>query len=288
MNQNSSKNTFEFLVNKINAYNRQESRAIVYALMEYSLGISKIDILCDKPLSSVPDFTNMIERLNRHEPLQYILGNAFFLGNSFKVNKNVLIPRPETEELVNAVIEHRKHYLDRDSRINILDIGTGSGCIAVSLAKSLPNDGVFAFDISEDALAIAEENAQLLEAKVIFEKFDILAQKAMEYPITFDIIVSNPPYVRESEKQEMEANVLEYEPSLALFVEDHDALKFYEAIADFATINLRSQGCIWFEINEYLAREMQELMLEKGFSEVRIIQDIHGKKRILFAKFCEN
>ncbi len=287
MNQNSSKNTFEFLVNAITAYNRQESRVIAYTLMEFYLGINKIDILCDKPLDFEIDFDGIIERLNQNEPIQYIIGSTFFLGNVFKVNKNVLIPRSETEELVLEIIKYRQNNIVSESAINILDIGTGSGCIAISLAKMLPKDCVTAFDISEGALEIAQSNADLLNTKVQFEKFDILSGKSTKYPLLFDIIVSNPPYVRESEKQEMNANVLDFEPALALFVEDNDALKFYEAIADFARINLNLGGCIWFEINEYLANEMQEMMERKGFDSIKIMRDINGKNRILFAKFCK-
>lgn len=221
----------------------------------------------------------IIERLKKSEPIQYILGEAQFFDLKFKVNKDVLIPRPETEELVELIIED-----NQDNRaVKILDIGTGSGCIAISLAKYLNNLTVSAWDVSESALIVAAENACTNNVNVDFQKVDVLG--CIPAQQKYDLIVSNPPYVLDSEKRAMDNNVLRYEPHLALFVEDNEALIFYERIASIAQGLLNKGGRLYFEINEQKGQETVNMLEDKGFSKVSIKKDISGKDRIVTAIF---
>ena len=201
----------------------------------------------------------------------------------FEVNKNVLIPRPETEELVEWIIERRKLSFgsaqDDSGKIKILDIGTGSGCIAISLAKNIPNASVFAIDVSEKALVTAQKNAQSNEENINFIHKNILETDDLD--AQFDIIVSNPPYVRELEKVEIKKNVLDNEPHLALFVEDNDALVFYRKITELAQKNLAPNGQLFFEINQYLGKEMVELLEKMNFKSVELRKDIYGNDRMI-------
>jgi release factor glutamine methyltransferase len=219
----------------------------------------------------------VLAQLEKQRPIQYIFGTTHFYGLEFKVNENTLIPRPETEELVEWIIKENASA----GKIKILDIGTGSGCIGIALAKNLPDAGVYAIDVSEDALAVAKRNSDHNDAKVTFWQKDILATKSL--PETFDIIVSNPPYVRNLEKQEIKKNVLEYEPHLALFVEDNDALLFYRKIAELAKTALTPEGKIYFEINQYLGKETKDMISNKGFSNVELLKDIYGNDRMIKA-----
>lgn len=224
-----------------------------------------------------------VKDLRNEKPLQYILGKADFYGLKFIVNENVLIPRPETEELVHLIINDIKelNLTSDSSQINILDIGTGSGCIPVALKKRLPQAKVYAIDISAKAIEIAERNAEMNEVKVNFSRFDILLPD-LEIPFPkFDIIVSNPPYIKIAEKEKMKKNVLDFEPHIALFVDDNDALLFYRAIADHALKMLKPNRKIYFEINEELGLETKELIEKKGFKNVELIKDINKKNRIL-------
>jgi len=225
-----------------------------------------------------------LSRLKVQEPIQYIISETEFFGLPFKVNEHTLIPRPETEELVTFVIESSRFKVQDSRPLTILDIGTGSGCIAVSLAKNISNAKVYAIDVSEEALKIAKHNAELNKADIHFFKVDILTSSTwnLEFKdLEFDIIVSNPPYVRHLEKKEIKNNVLNYEPHLALFVEDDNPLQFYEAIANFAMDNLNKKGCLFFEINQYLGNETKQLLQDKGFTDLELKPDIFGNNRML-------
>ena len=226
--------------------------------------------------SEMLTFHFAVKDLLKNKPIQYIIGETDFCDLKFKVNGNVLIPRPETSELVYKIVERQK---TKDKRqLSILDIGTGSGCIAISLAKNIPDSKVYALDISEKALEVAKENAINNNVDVTFINDDILSLKN-NIDTKFDIIVSNPPYVRELEKAEMRDNVLNWEPHNALFVSDNDPLIFYRNILEFAQTHLNENGEIWFEINEYLGKEMTVLCKEYDFSDVEIFKDFRGKER---------
>lgn len=280
----SSKQLYDNLLQQITAYETQEAKEIVFWLMEFYLGLRKIDILSDKSFEKTIDWTKIIDRLNIHEPIQYILGETEFYGRRFLVNDSVLIPRPETEELVKYIVDKQKNQFPESShQLSILDIGTGSGCIAVSLAKELPNFEVSAYDISEKALKTAQKNAELNKADVTFEKVDILNPPFTIHHSPFTIIVSNPPYVTTQEINRMQKNVLDFEPHLALFVEDSEPLIFYEAIANFAFNNLTDNGLVAVEINETLGEETADVFRRKGFSEIEISKDIHQKDRFVSA-----
>ena len=297
---NSSKTLFNQLVSEITSvYEENEAKSIVYLLLEHYLNLSKTDILLDNNISQSTDFQDVIIRLKAHEPVQYIIGETEFYGRKFKVTTDTLIPRPETEELVQLVLAssaprggtfsddlQRNFILEVPPRgaegAVILDIGTGSGCIAISLACELPNSQVYAYDISENALRVAKENAEINNANVIFEQMDILNISLSSFP-TFSIIVSNPPYVMNAEKLKMEQNVLDYEPHLALFVEDSNPLIFYKAIAEFASKNLTDRGLCVVEINQAFGLETAELFWNQGFRYVEVVKDMFGKDRVVKA-----
>ncbi len=219
-----------------------------------------------------------LSKLKLEEPLQYILGTAHFMDLDFKVNEHVLIPRPETEELVEWVILDCQVERSRDLRI--LDIGTGSGCIAIALAKKFPDANVYALDVSEQAIGVAKENAKLNGVDVTFIHQDIL-DPDFELELEFDVIVSNPPYVRELEKEGIKDNVKKYEPHVALFVQDEDPLLFYKAITQFAISHLKKKGKLYFEINQYLGKETQALLEAHNFLEIELRKDIFGNDRML-------
>jgi release factor glutamine methyltransferase len=222
-----------------------------------------------------------LELLKQQKPIQYILGETEFYGLPFKVNENTLIPRQETEELVEWIINE---FGTRNSEFRILDIGTGSGCIAVSLAKNLPNAKVYALDVSREAIKVAKENAKLNSLDIEFIEADILSvchADLVSGSHKFDVIVSNPPYVRNLEKELMQSNVLENEPHLALFVENENPLQFYKAITDFAISNLNQKGVLFFEINEYLGKEMIQLLSDSHFKDIELKQDMFKKDRMI-------
>ncbi len=221
--------------------------------------------------------TDITKRLKAEEPLQYILGNTEFYGYNFEVNSNVLIPRPETEELITWI----KESSSENDNIKILDIGTGSGCIPITLKKEIPTAEVFALDISEKAIETAKKNAKNNNVDVTFLLHDILSEKELEN--TFDIIVSNPPYVRNLEKEEIKNNVLNNEPHLALFVEDDNPLIFYKRIADIAKTALNPNGLLFFEINQYLGNETKQMLEDKNFSNVILKRDLFGNNRMIKA-----
>ena len=233
--------------------------------------------------SELLKFNNIVKDLKKHKPIQYILGSARFYGLNLLVNENVLIPRPETEELVDLIIKGLEAGRPK-LEVNIIDIGTGSGCIAIALKKNIPNANVYAIDISEKALEVATQNAEHSHVEITFLKADILLSvnhQIIKSPNLFDIIVSNPPYITISEKNKMEKNVLHYEPHDALFVEDNDPLKFYRAIADFSLNSLSKNGKLFFEINEKYGQELMSMLTDKNFKNIALKKDISGKNRIL-------
>lgn len=260
-------------------YPSTEIESFFNILADNFLGMSRLEIALAPEFmlnnEQVIAFELALKRLKKHEPVQYITGETEFFGFKFQVNKNVLIPRPETEELVEWIIKD----FGKNENLKILDIGTGSGCIAISLAKNLKAE-VSAFDISEEALSIAQKNADINKVKIDFQKVDIL--KTEELAERYDIIVSNPPYVREQEKEQMQKNVLDHEPETALYVKNDDALIFYKRIAELAQHSLKPKGALYFEINQYLPDETKALVENFGF-EAELKKDIFGNYRMLKA-----
>jgi release factor glutamine methyltransferase len=225
----------------------------------------------------IEQWNAVLSQLEEQKPIQYIFSTTHFYGLDFEVNSSTLIPRPETEELVEWIIHENK----RGGVTKILDIGTGSGCIAVSLAKNLPDAQVFAIDVSEEALKVSQRNAVANAVHVTFIQQDILTAETL--PKQFDVIVSNPPYVRNLEKAEIKQNVLDYEPHLALFVDDNDALIFYRKIALLAKANLPKNGRLYFEINQYLGTETVQMLEDYGFTNVALKKDMYGNDRMVSA-----
>lgn len=261
-------------------YGEDEAQQFFYMLAEAYLGFSKIDIALQPNQIIVAEqldkFEKAKQRLLVNEPIQHIIGHAYFYENEFKVNEHTLIPRPETEELVDWIITDSKQ-----ESLKVLDIGTGSGCIAISLAQKLTKAKVTAMDISAEALKVARENATFMDAEVEFVNQDIL--ELSEFKTSFDVVVSNPPYVRELEKQAMSANVLDYEPDSALFVENENPLVFYKKIAELFLAQAKTKAVLYFEINEYLAAELTALLYKLGFTFVEVRKDFREKDRMLKA-----
>ena len=259
----------------------EEARQMAKMLLMHHLSLSSTGLVlaADRPVnaSTILSIDQQVERLLTHEPIQYILGTAHFYGLDFAVNPSVLIPRPETEELVDWIV--KENSLAKPA---ILDIGTGSGCIATTLKHQIPHAQVEGWDISSDALAVATQNAISIGVDVAFRQVDILSYKPSS-TIHYDIIASNPPYVRELEKQQMNNNVLDHEPHLALFVSNNDPLLFYRTIAQKAKVMLKPGGMLYFEINEYLGREMMEMLAGLGYEAI-LKQDLQGKDRMIRAK----
>ncbi len=270
-------------------YGSDEANALIMILLEHYFNIDRMKIALEPDLrlseSELLTLHFAVKELLKNKPVQYIIGETEFCGMRFFVNENVLIPRPETEEIVNMIVSCRDKACLVPTGYNVLDIGTGSGCIAISLAKLIPDSDVTAVDISEKALEVAKKNAEANEVSVTFIKDDILNPQNRDLLNgQFDIIVSNPPYVCESEKSEMRANVLDYEPSTALFVSDNDPLVFYRKILEFAQKALKPNGEVWFEINEKFGKETAELCHSEGFKNVEIIRDFRERERILRAR----
>ena len=270
-------------------YGSDEANALIMILLEHYFSLDRVKIAMNPELrlseSELLTLHFAVKELLKNKPVQYIIGETEFCGMRFFVDENVLIPRPETEEMVKKIASCRDKACLVPTGCDILDIGTGSGCIAISLAKLLTDSKVTAVDVSEKALNVARKNAKANEVNVRFILDDILNPQNPELiDNQYDIIVSNPPYVCESEKSEMRANVLDYEPSSALFVSDNDPLIFYRRILEFAQKALKPDGQIWFEINEKLGKETTELCREKGFQNVEIIKDFRGKERVVRAR----
>jgi len=278
-------------------YPKEEIQSFFNLLIFYKLKLTRADIALNLneiiQQTDLDFFLNALTDLQREKPIQYIIGETEFYGLPFKVDKNVLIPRPETEELIEWILNELGV---KNSTFNILDIGTGSGCIAISLAKNIPNATVFALDISKKALQLAQQNATLNNVNIHFIKDDILnsnvTSSAIEsyeneglLSLKFDIIVSNPPYVQKLEKKEIQNNVLENEPHLALFVDDNNPLVFYDKIADFAIERLTKNGQLFLEINQYLGKETVDLLKQKGFTNIELKKDIFGNDRMIKASF---
>ena len=259
-------------------------------LMSHITGLSMTQLLAEKDLCLLGEqqawYDEAIVRLKNNEPLQHVMGQCEFYGRKFKCDGRALVPRPETEELVEWIISmHNAQYII-DNGFNILDIGTGTGCIALSLAKELAEAEVTALDISAEALSLARENAEILEVEnVVFVEGDILNMddKHVVAKDKYTVIVSNPPYVRECEKKDMEANVLDYDPHTALFVSDEDPLIFYRAIGEFGLTHLKDRGSLYFEINQYLGRETCDMLVAMGYRNVEMREDINGNPRMIKA-----
>ena len=281
-------------------YPKTEIDTFFFLLIEEKLNLQRVDTVMQPDFliadANLSELKIILKRLQKEEPIQYILGNTEFYGLPFKVNKNTLIPRPETEELVEWVIKevtelqsNKVAELDTDVistkndeiTMSILDIGTGTGCIPISLAKNLNDVKISAIDVSSEALIVAQQNATLNNVDISFLEMDILETK--ELPQQYNLIVSNPPYVRELEKVEISNNVLKSEPHLALFVEDDNPLIFYSKIADLAKNHLKEDGLLFFEINQYLGKETVAMLKQKGFNTIKLKKDLFGNDRMIKA-----
>ncbi|MDG1697665.1 MAG: peptide chain release factor N(5)-glutamine methyltransferase [Polaribacter sp.] len=271
-------------------YPKTEIDSFFYILIEEKLNLQRIDTFLKPDFliidDSLSELKNIIKRLENEEPIQYILKKTSFYGLPFIVDENTLIPRPETEELVAWVVEEvAKETLQKNQKLSILDIGTGTGCIPVSLAKNIPKSNVSAIDISKKALEIAKKNALLNDTEIDFFEIDILTSQSL--PQQFDIIVSNPPYVRELEKKEIKKNVLQNEPHLALFVANDNPLVFYKKIANLAKKFLTKKGILFFEINQYLEKETKKMLEKKGFKNIELRKDLFGNYRMIKCQLSE-
>ena len=274
-----------------NIQDEQEIESFFFILTEYLHNLKRVDVALNPNFglsdAEVDKWNTILAQLQQEKPIQYITGEAWFYGLRFEVNENTLIPRPETEELVEWILNSPN--IHHSSPINILDIGTGSGCIPISLKANLPQANVSAIDVSQKALEVAKRNAELNKVEINFIEANILEVEDLSqlpspiihHPSSFNIIVSNPPYVRNLEKQEIKKNVLDYEPHLALFVEDTDALLFYRKIAQLALKNLTPNGLLFFEINQYLGKETVELLENLGFKNIELKKDIYGNNRMI-------
>jgi len=262
-------------------YGREETETMLYYCLVSYLGFKRrTDILLREEEtiaeSDLLKFSFVVKELKQHRPLQYILGETLFYGLTFLVNEYVLIPRPETEELVDLIVKE-----NGGRPLHALDIGTGSGCIAIALKKNLPLSVITGVDISEDAVAMAMQNATRNNVLVTFGKMDILKPTGLQMGGDFDIIVSNPPYIMLSEKDAMEANVKDYEPHLALFVTNEDPLLYYTHIVKFAFLHLNNGGKIYFEVNREKGKEVGRLLSSAGYKEIRILKDMQGVDRFV-------
>ncbi len=271
-----------FLKELSSLYDEKEIESFFYIVLESFHNIKRIDLALNPAMEmdamQLSRWRNVLDELKKEKPIQYILGETEFYGLPFLVNENTLIPRPETEELVELIISNNR-TIQKSYILKILDIGTGSGCIGISLAKNIANSQVALLDVSLRALLVARKNAAINKVNVDITHMDII--ETTDLNTQFDIIVSNPPYVRNLEKAEIKTNVLEYEPHLALFVEDHDALLFYRKIAQLAKKNLSENGQLYFEINQYLGKETVELLENLGFKNIKLKKDVYGNDRMI-------
>jgi release factor glutamine methyltransferase len=268
-----------------NVYETDELRNIIELVVEHITNMSRAEQVKNKipylTCTQLEDLDAITERLKKNEPVQYVLGEAWFAGMKFKVNKNVLIPRPETEELVDWIV--KKSQKSKVKSQNIIDIGTGSGCIPITLKKKLPESDVSAIDVCSEALFTATENAMELNAEVNFLLVDFLDEEKWKELAQYDIIVSNPPYVKQSEINTMHERVKEFEPHLALFVSDNNPLLFYKKLSDFSMKHLKAGGKLFVEINETLGEAISNLFRSAGFVNVELKKDMQGKDRMVMA-----
>jgi len=273
-----------------NVYESDELKNIIELVIEHITNMTRAEQLKNKvPYLTCTQLENLdiiTERLKKNEPVQYVLGEAWFAGMKFKVNKNVLIPRPETEELVDWIVKESQESNPesfRDKSQNIIDVGTGSGCIPITIKKKLPEANVSAIDVCSEALFTATENSIELNADVDFLLFDFLDEEKWKELGQYDIIVSNPPYVKQSEINTMHERVKEFEPHLALFVPDDDALLFYKKLSDFSLKHLNPGGSFFVEINESLGEKVFNLFQTAGFANIELRKDMQGKDRMIKA-----
>ncbi|BDC98129.1 peptide chain release factor N(5)-glutamine methyltransferase [Persicobacter psychrovividus] len=261
----------------------REAESVTFGLLEDLFEIDKMKVMTNERLSLLEEeydeLWDAVEELKQGVPLQHVTGVAPFYGHKFIVNEHTLVPRPETEELIKLILDENKD----NELYNILDIGTGTGCIPISLDLEMPHCDAFAVDISEKALFVARRNAVYLDAAVSFEQMDVLKDE-LPFDQQFEIIVSNPPYICDKEKADMDANVLEYDPHLALFVPDNDPLLFYKKIADLALTKLTANGKLYFEINEAYGAETKTMLEEKGYKNVEVFKDLNDKDRMVRAQ----
>ena len=267
-----------------NSQDEQEIESFFFILTEYLHNLKRVDVALNPNFelseAEVEKWNAILAQLQQEKPIQYITGEAWFYSLKFEVNENTLIPRPETEELVEWILN--SSITQHPSPNIILDIGTGTGCIPIALKANLPQANVSAIDVSEKAIEVAKRNAELNKVEVNFIQANILeVEDLSQLPSSYNIIVSNPPYVRNLEKQEIKKNVLDYEPHLALFVEDTDALLFYRKIAQLAIKNLSPNGLLFFEINQYLGKETVELLQNLGFKNIELKKDVYGNDRMV-------
>ena len=265
-------------------YPKTEIDSFFFLLIEQYLNLQRIDSILKADFKISKDQIKRLERatkrLQKEEPIQYILGNTCFYGLPFVVNKSVLIPRPETEELVEWILSSVSEYQkEKKKTLTILEVGTGSGCISIALKKHVPNATVVAIEISKEALKIAQENSRINQVEIQFILQDVL--KPFTLSQQFDIIVSNPPYVREVEKKTIRSNVLHNEPHIALFVEDHKPLLFYDKISELSNNYGNTGGYLFFEINQYLGSETVSLLKNKGFKNIELKKDFQGNNRMI-------
>lgn len=269
-------------------YDAYEAESFFYLILENKHKLRQIDLALNHELTfsdaDLAIWGGFLNELKKEVPIQYLLGKTNFYGLDFEVNENVLIPRPETEELVEWIINENKE--GKSKKIKVLDIGTGSGCIAISLAKNLPNAEIYGIDVSKKAIETAKRNAINNNVDITFMYQNILDTDVLA--CNFDIIVSNPPYVRNLEKEEIKKNVLDYEPHLALFVDDNDALVFYRKIAALAKSGLKESGQLYFEINQYLGKEMTDLLEKMDFKNIELRKDIYDNDRMISCKVSKN
>lgn len=280
-------------------YEEQESANIAALLIEHCTSLFKTERVSKKqePLSShqIEQIHKGLERLINHEPIQYIMNKAWFYRMELYVDKNVLIPRPETEELVQWIVDDVKASgkdvfirkpmeADETTQLKILDVGTGSGCIALALKKTMPKAEVWGCDVSEEALNVARRNGSLLDIRVDFQGLNFLDEGQQKLLPTVDIIVSNPPYVPTKDKEQMHANVVDHEPHTALFVPDNDSLIFYKALADFGKKRLYANGSVYMEIHEALGQDVIYLFKQNGYTNIELRKDMQGKERMIRAE----
>jgi len=282
MNLKDLKQQFISIINK--DYDAEESTALFNLAAEHELKLRRSQLLMmhdqEVEQADVEQLLQIAKEIANGRPLQYIFGETEFYRLKFQVNSDVLIPRPETEELVHLIIQTIEGSVQ--SGLRLLDIGTGSGCIPISIKHSLPDIEVSALDVSEPALAVARSNAKLNKATITFIQADILTYQTEE---VYDVIVSNPPYIKEDEKASMHQNVLSHEPHLALFVSNEDPLIFYKAIADFSQTHLSKEGILFFEINEFLGSEMLNMLSSKDFRNIQVFKDMQGKDRMISCQY---